>query len=331
MSDDGPMYTIAVEEHFAIPAILARTAHVAGPQLPQDAAATRPHLLDLGEMRIAAMDATGVDVAVISHTAPGIEHIGAADAAALAREANDVLLDAVSRHPTRFAGFATLPVTDPAAAAEELRRTVDLGLRGTLLNGTVGGRFLDDPAFDDLFTVAAERRVPVYLHPGVPRPSIVAAYYGGFSDDVTAVFSTSAWGWHAETAVHVLRLVLAGVLDRHPGLQLVVGHMGEMLPVMLDRADTLLTPVAGLPRSVREYLTEHVHLTIAGIYSVPAFQAAVAAFGIDRIMFATDHPYVPPAPARRFLDTVPLAPADRRRLAGGNAAALLGLPVPGQG
>lgn len=323
------LYTIALEEHFAIPTILSRTAHIPGPMTPADAEKVVPHLLDLGEQRIAAMDAMGVDLQVVSHTAPGIEHILDDDASALAKAANDVLLEAISRHPLRFAGFATLPVADPAAAAEELRRTVALGMRGALVNGMVDGRFLDHPAFDDLLTVAEELNVPLYLHPGVPPPAVIEAYYAGFSDAVTRMLSTSAWGWHSETAIHVLRLVLAGVFDRHPGLQVVIGHMGEMLPVMVDRANGLLTPISGLPKSVREYLTEHVHLTIAGVYSPPAFSAAVQTFGIDRLMFSTDYPYVPGLPARKFLETVPLAPADRRRLAGENAATLLGLTIPG--
>ena len=323
----GKIYTIALEEHFATPAILARTASVAGPQSPADAEALHPRLLDLDDQRIAAMDATGVDLQVISHTAPGMEHV-VDDAPALAREANDLLLGAIARHPDRFAGFATLPVNDPPAAAEELRRCVGLGLRGALVNGTVDGRFLDHPAFDDLLTVADELGVPLYVHPGVPPRAVVDAYYAGFSDPVSRTLSTAAWGWHAETAVHVLRLVLGGAFDRHPGLQVIIGHMGEMLPVMIDRATGLLDPVSGLPRSLRDYVTSHVSVTVAGVYSLPAFSAAVQAFGIDRLMFSTDYPYVPGAPARQFLATVPLAPADRLRLASGNAAALLGLTLP---
>ena len=320
------LYTIALEEHFATPAIFSRTAHVPGPLTPESAEVMYPKLLELGDQRIAAMDAMGVDLQVISHTAPGMEHV-VEDAAALAREANDVLLEAISRYPDRFAGFATLPVNDLGAVADELRRCVGLGMHGALVNGTADGRFLDDPNFDDLLTVAQELDVPLYVHPGVPPIAIRQAYYSGFSDRVNSMLSTSAWGWHAETAVHVLRLVLAGVFDRHPGLQVIIGHMGEMLPVMIDRATSLLDPISGLDKSVRDYLTGNVHLTVAGLYSPPAFSAAVQTFGIDRLMFSTDYPYVPGMPARNFLETVPLAPADRRRLAAGNATALLRLPA----
>ena len=299
---DG-LYTIAIEEHFAIPEILARAAHVQGPLLNRVAPMITPQLLDLGEARLAAMDSTGVDVQVLSHTAPGLEHVLSEDSPHLARTANDVLLDAISRHPRRFAGFATLALSHPQTAAEELQRTVELGLRGALINGTVDGRFLDDPRFDDLLCVAESNDVPLYVHPGVPPAAVIRAYYAGFSEDATATLSTAAWGWHAETAVHVLRLVLAGVFDRHPRLQIVIGHMGEMLPVMLDRVNTLLSPVAGLQRPVRDYLTEHVHVTIAAIYSPPAFQAAMQTWGVGRLMYATDYPYVPGAPR-------PAVPAD---------------------
>ncbi len=320
-------YTIALEEHFALPEILERTSHVSGPQSDAAAAATRPMLLDLGDQRLAAMDAAGVDLQVLSHTAPGLEHVPGGDAPALARAANDAVLDAVARHPTRFAGFATLAVGDPAAAAEELQRTAGLGLRGALVNGMVQGRFLDHPSFDDLLGVAEQLDVPLYVHPGVPPPEVVRAYYAGFSDDVTRALSTVAWGWHAETAVHVLRLVLAGVFDRHPRLQVVIGHMGETLPVMLDRASSLLSPMSGLQRPVRDYLTSHVHLTIAGVYSQPAFLAALQTWGSDRLMYSTDFPYVPGAAAAKFLADVQLSPADRRRFAAGNAAALLKLEL----
>jgi predicted TIM-barrel fold metal-dependent hydrolase len=197
-----------------------------------------------------------------------------------------------------------------------------------MVSGGVDGRFLDHPSFDALLSVASTRGVPLYVHPGIPPEAVRTAYYSGFDDGVNRMLSTAAWGWHSETAIHLLRLVLAGAFERHPRLQVVVGHMGEMLPVMLDRSSALLSPMSGLPKSVKEYVVEHVSITIAGVYNLPAFSAAVAAVGIDRIMFSTDYPYGPAAPAMQFCRTVPLAPDDRRRLMSGNAAALLGLDVP---
>jgi predicted TIM-barrel fold metal-dependent hydrolase len=326
MSTD--LFTVALEEHFGMPALMARNHHVVGPEPFPPGSEKYAQLVELGERRIAAMDAAGVDIQVISHTAPALEHVLDGDGPALAREANDLLLDLIGRRPTRFAGFAALPVSDPGAAADELRRTVGLGLVGALVNGAVDGRFLDDPSFDDLLTVAEDLGVPIYVHPGIPPAAVKEAYYSGFSPAVSNIFATAAWGWHAETAVHVLRLVLAGVFDRHPRLQIIIGHMGEMLPVMIDRANSVLSPVSGLERPVRDYLTDHVHLTIAGVFSPPAFQAAVQTWGIGRLMFSTDYPFVPGAPAKAFLRNIPLAPEDRLRFAGLNAAALLKLGVP---
>jgi uncharacterized protein len=322
------IYTIAIEEHYASPAIMARTQDVPGPLTSEVGAALHPALVDLGPARLAAMDEAGIDFQVLSHTAPGVECIVHPDATALARAANDSVLEAVSECPHRLGGFATLPISDPDAAAAELARCLDGGMLGALVSGGVDGRFLDDPSFDAILSVAASHRVPLYVHPGIPPEEIRRTYFSGFSDAVNRMFSTAAWGWHSETAVHVLRLVLAGVFDRHPDLQVVIGHMGEMLPVMLDRSSALLSPLSGLPRTVREYVTEQVSITIAGVYNLPAFNAAVASIGIDRVMFSTDYPYGPSAPAMQFARTVPLAPADRRRFMGENAAGLLGLTIP---
>lgn len=321
-------YTIALEEHYASVAIMARTEDVPGPLSPAAGSALHPALVDLGPARLAAMDQAGIDFQVLSHTAPGVECILDPDAPALARAANDSVLEAVSENPDRLGGFATLPISDPDAAAKEFQRCLDRGMLGALVSGGVEGRFLDDPSFDAILSIAASYRAPLYVHPGIPPEAVRRSYYTGFSDAVNRMLSTAAWGWHSETAVHVLRLVLAGVFDRHPDLQLIIGHMGEMLPVMLDRSSALLSPLSDLPKTVREYVTEHVSITIAGVYNLPAFNAAVASIGVDRIMFSTDYPYGPAAPAMQFARTVPLARADRRRFMGENASRLLGLSIP---
>lgn len=321
------LHTVALEEHFATSAVLERTKDVPGPMTEEAARLQVPLLLDLDARRLEAMDEAGVDVQVISHTAPGLEWVDASEAPALAREANDVLADAIRRHPTRFAGLAALPVSDLAACAPELERAVQLGLRGALLNGTVDGRFLDDPRFEDVLATAERLEVPLYLHPGIPPEAVRKAYYSGFSEPVSATLATAAWGWHSETAIHVLRLLLAGVFDRHPRLDIIVGHMGEMLPVMAVRAETLLAPIAGLERPLRAYFADHVYFTTAGIFDHFAFAAATALVGIDRMMYAIDYPYVPAAPTAAFLTSVALEAHDRARFAGGNATRLLGLPT----
>ena len=320
------MRVIALEEHFWTPAI----AEAIGALRNHDAASGSPlgaDLADLGERRLAAMDAAGIALQVISHTTPGVQHLDPDTAVALAREANDELARAVAEHPERFAGFATLPTPAPAAAADELERAVgDLGMKGAMINGHTGGRFLDDPAFDVLLERAERLGVPLYLHPAEPVPAVRDAYYTGFAPAVSWFLSAAAWGWHAETGLHVLRIVLAGVFDRHPQLRLVVGHMGEMLPFMLARIDDNLPPrVTGLERLPSEDILSHVHVTTSGLFTLPPLLCTLMVFGAERLMFSVDWPYAPNEPGRRLLESAPVSPGDLERIAHGNAERLLGL------
>src|SRR5262249_42480165 len=157
---------------------------------------------------------------------------------------------------------------DPAAAATELERAVrELGFKGAMVNGHTGGRFLDDRSFWPILECAAALGVPVYLHPAPPPEPVAPAYFGGLPPAVGGALATSAWGWHVETGLHVLRIIAAGVLDRLPSLQLIVGHMGEALPFMLARTDAVLPrSVTGLERTVAEYVRENVHVTTSGFF-----------------------------------------------------------------
>jgi hypothetical protein len=240
---------------------------------------------------------------------------------------NDYLAEACKRHSGRFAGFAVLPLCTPEACAAELTRCVDeLGFLGALVNGTTEGRFLDDPAYDDLLAQAVKLDVPIYLHPHIPPPSVIEAYYAGLTDGASRLISTAAWGWHQETAVHVLRLVLAGTLDKHPKLKLVIGHMGEMIPVMLARMDAVSSlDIGHLQRKISETILDQTWITTSGIFTQPPFLAALQTFGIDRIMFSVDYPYAPNQAGRRFLNEVALSPDDKVKLCHGNADTLLKL------
>jgi len=323
-----PMRVIALEEHFWTPAIAEAIGALRNPDTEVSESPLAANLLDLGERRLAAMDEAGIDLQVISHTTPGVQHLDDAEVAvALAREANHALARTVAEHPDRFAGFATLPTPDPAAAADELERAVgDLGMKGAMINGHTGGRFLDDPSFDVLLARAERLGVPLYLHPAEPVPAVRAAYYAGFDPAVSWFLGAAAWGWHAETGLHVLRMVLAGVFDRHPGLQLVIGHMGEMLPFMLARIDDNLPPaVTGLDRLPSEYILSNVHITTSGLFTLPPLLCALMVFGADRVLFSIDWPYAPNEPGRRLLETAPVSPDDLEKLAHGNAELLLRL------
>ena len=195
-----------------------------------------------------------------------------------------------------------------------------------MINGTCEGRFLDHPSYDDLLAAAVELDVPIYIHPHLPPDSVRQAYYAGLEPGAGRVLESAGWGWHSEAAIHVLRMVFAGTLDKHPKLKLIIGHMGEMLPVMLVRVDeTSVADSEHLKRPPSQQILEQVWITTSGIFSQPPFIAALQTFGIDRIMFSVDYPYALDAQGRKFLDEVALAPADMAKLCHGNADALLKL------
>lgn len=323
------MRTIALEEHFwtpelAVPPGTGILARRGGPDL--DA-----RLRDLGAGRIADMDAAGIDTQVVSHVQPGAQGvIPDGSSPALAGKLNDELAAAVSRHPGRLAGFAALPTASPAEAADELERAVrDLGFVGGLVNSTLGtdGAFLDDPRFGVLLARFAELDVPLYLHPAPPPDTLRQELYGGLAPAVAAALATSCWGWHAEAGLHALRLVMAGVFDRHPGLKLIIGHCGEMIPFMLARIDEMMPPpsvtrLSGLPS---EYFLRHVWVTTSGMFSLPPVMCALSVFGTDRVLFSVDYPFGPNAAGRAMLDALPVSPADKAKIAGENAERLLRL------
>jgi len=331
------MRVLTLEEHFATPAFLDgpgrhfKERAQAARALPQTAvsyATIIEQLCDISERRIAEMDAAGIDMQVLSLVSPGTEQLAAADAVAIAREANDRLADAVRRHPTRFAGFATLPTAAPETAADELERLVhDHGFKGAQINGHIGERYLDDEFFWPILERAEALQTPIYLHPATPLPAVVKSLYAGnYAPEVTTLLADAAWGWHIETAVHVIRLILSGAFDRFPGLQFIIGHLGEALPFMLPRLDSTLRPqVTKLQRPFSAYLRENVHYTFSGFNYLPTFLDLLLQVGVERIMFSADYPFASMTTARNFLEQLPVSPADRERIAHGNAEQLLGL------
>jgi uncharacterized protein len=323
------MRTITLEEHFVTAGFLAgpgRSIVERASQPGDRVAALLDQLREAGEKRISEMDAAGIDMQVLSLNSPGLEQMeDAGAAAALAEEANDFVAVAAKRHPSRFAGFAALPVAAPDQAAGELECRVREGFKGAVINGHHRGRYLDDRFFSPVLERAEALGVPIYLHPTQPPPPVLEASYGGFSPEVTYMLSTAGWGWHIETAVHVLRMILGGVFDRYPRLQIIIGHMGEALPFMQSRVDNMTQSITGLKRPVSAYLRENVHYTFSGFNFTPTFLDLLLQVGVDRIMFSADYPYGSMAQARAFLDHLPVSAADRERIAHGNAERLLGL------
>jgi hypothetical protein len=322
------MRTITLEEHFTTPAFRSgpgrkREEHAA--KMGGRLADVFAKLADVGDKRIAEMDAAGIDMQVLSLTAPGTEQSEAAEALSLATEANDFLAAAVKKYPKRFAGFAILPTAVPEKAAQELERRVrDNGFVGANIHGHHRGRYLDDKFYWPILERAEALGVPIYLHPTMPPQAVIDASFGGFSPLVTDLFAGPGWGWHIETAVHILRMILGGVFDRYPKLQFVIGHLGESLPSMMQRVD-LMTAAAKLQRPVSEYLRNNVHYTISGFNYPPSFLNLLLEVGVGRIMFSADHPYASMKEARAFLEQLPVSAADKERIAHGNAEKLFKL------
>ncbi len=232
---------------------------------------------------------------------------------ARAREANDLLAAAVRAHPDRFAGFATLPTADPHAAADELERaTGELGFVGAMVNSTLGsnGAFLDDARFEPLLDRFERLDVPLYLHPAPPSAALHEVLYSGLPPAAAARLATGAWGWHAEAGLHVLRMIATGVFDRHPGLRLIIGHCGEMLPFMLARIDAMLR-LDTIAMKPSEYFARNIWVTTSGLFSIPPVMCTVQVLGVDRVLFSVDYPFGPNAAGRALLDTLPLSPGRR--------------------
>lgn len=323
------MRTITLEEHYATAGFLngpGRTFLERATRAGGRMARIIDQLRDLGARRTAEMDEARIDMQVLSLNSPGVEQLDAQEATALACEANDLVADAVKQNPSRLGGFAALPVADPDRAAAELQRTVgQYGFKGALINGHHRGRYLDDKFFWPIFECAESLAVPVYLHPTQPPQPVIDALYSGFASEVSFMFANAGWGWHIETGVHVLRLILGGVFDRFVNLQIVIGHMGEALPFMLNRVDIISPGLTGLRRPLSAYLRENVHYTFSGFNYTPTFLDLLLQVGVERIMFSADYPYASMTEAREFLDHLPVSAADRERIAHANAERLLRL------
>ncbi len=325
------MRTIAIEEHFLASgfgeAMRRNAPGQRGGSNDAYMAERQAKLVDLGTTRLRDMDAGAIDLQVISHTAAVMGSPSPEESVRLAQQANDQLAAAAAVHPTRFAGFATLPMTHPEAAADELERAVrSLGFKGTMINGTTNGLFLDDPSFLPILERAVALDVPIYVHPGLPPAPVWEAYYAGFDPAVSFSLASAGWGWHSEVGIHALRLILAGVFDRLPNLQIIIGHMGEMLPFMLARIHNVLTPIARqLQRPVPEYFLQNFYITTSGFFTNPPLLLAMQIMGTDRIIFSVDYPYSTNEQGRAFLENVSISPADKEKISHLNAERLLKL------
>ena len=323
--------TITLEEHFVTEGFLKATGAY-GPGTPEGLRMQRERLLDVGAGRIAAMDEGGVDMQVLSLATTAIESLDANEQAAVLRDVNDEAAAAVKAHPERFAAFATVALKAPETAAKELERCVtQLGAKGLMVNGTVTTEdgavlFMDAPRFLPLLEAAEALGVPVYIHPAPPPKVVFDAYYAGLPGDTGFMLSIAGWGWHSETAIHLLRLVLAGTFDKLPKLRVIVGHMGEMLPYALARSNGGLSATAKhLQRSVTQTLKEQVWLTTSGYFTRPPFECCREVMGLERMMYSVDYPFSANTKGQEFLASLGLSAEEMDALKGGTAARVLGL------
>jgi 2,3-dihydroxybenzoate decarboxylase len=252
-----------------------------------------------------------------------VQQLEPGKAVELAVGANDRLAEAVARHPDRFAGFAALPTPNPAAAAEELERCVrELGFKGAMIHGRSQGAFHDDQRFDPIFERAEALDVPIYLHPGPPHPAVVEAYYGNFISDFPWLTS-AAWGYTIDTANQAMRMVLGGMFERFPNLNVILGHLGEGLPFLLDRMDEAFKREGSKPMEFKRTFCEHFYVTTSGFFSTPALLCTILQMGIDRVLFSVDWPFVENLPGMQWMETVPLSDEDKVKMLNGNARRLL--------
>jgi len=339
------MKKITLEEHFISPEYAQHVRDLQGkgsgpgfpaefeelladPVMRKGIEAVEARLIDVGEGRLAAMDACGIDVQVLSLSAltfPAIQgENDAKQAVGLARQANDYLAEQIHQHPDRFAGFAALPLQDPVAAVEELERAVtQLGFKGALINGHTNGEYLDERKYWGIWERAEQLGVPIYLHPADP-PGDQMKIYQGYPG-----LRSATWNWTVETATHALRIICSGIFDAFPRAIMLLGHMGEALPYVLKRIDDGWT---GTPQSKQlqqppsYYVKNNIMITTSANCSPEALICAMLAVGADHLLFSTDYPYASMERTTQFVETASISEIDREKIFHVNAERLLKLP-----
>ena len=315
------MKTIGLEEHFIIPELIPHLEDTYQNINKNLASHAVPRLQDLGSERLAVMDQVGLDYAVLSIAGPGVQvERNASKATRLARLANDVLAEAMQKNPTRFGGLAHLAMQSPDEATAELERCIkELNFQGAMINGQTLGVYLDDPVYEGFWEKAAALKAPVYIHPGNPAQKPLS--YEG-ADALWGPF----WAWGVETATHALRLVLAGVFERHPNAKVILGHMGEMLPYLLWRFDSRL-PTAYMSRELTEkpsfYIRNNVAITTSGVCDDVALRCALDNLGADNVMFSVDYPFEDAKASCQWLSQAALSDSERAKVAHANAENIL--------
>ncbi|MEJ2376570.1 MAG: amidohydrolase family protein [Pseudolabrys sp.] len=321
---------IALEEHVATAATL-QDSHVFGAHVWDVLA---PRLLDVQDIRLKEMDTHGIEMMILSLNAPAVQAIpDVKRAIEVAREANDVLAGEVTKRPDRFQAFAALPMQDPEAAAKELTRCVkELGFVGALVNGfSQRGTpenllYYDLPQYRDFWKTVEALGVPFYLHPRNPIPA-----WSKFYEGHQWLWGPN-WAFAAETAVHALRLIGSGLFDACPGLQVVLGHLGEGIPVQLWRIDHrngwMEAPHKyAAKHGVAHYFRKHFHVTTSGNFHTPSMLNCITELGAERVMFSVDWPFEGVDEAAQWFDKAEIGAADLLHIGRTNAIELFKLKL----
>ena len=279
----------------------------------------RRRLLDLEGERLQIMDEAGVDMHLLSVTIPGVQMFDAETANVYASAANDRLAEAIRRHPDRLSGLACFAPQSPRQAALEMERAINvLHLNGFIINSHTNNEYLDDPKFWPIFEAAEALDRPIYIHPRAPSDGMAEPFrqYN---------MSGSIWGYAAEAGTHAIRLILSGLFDRFPRLQIVLGHMGEAVPFWLWRVDFMQARRTreGMANKLQltpsQYFRRNFAITTSGVESHDVLDYVIKVVGVDNVMWAIDYPYQDTKPAVAFMDTAPISKADRAQIYHRNA------------
>nr|PZN77983.1 MAG: hydrolase [Pseudomonadota bacterium] len=334
----GRLFKIATEEACSIPEIAEELRNIARTgwdnldvllirdvylRPSRTTARFLPSLLDIGAHRIEEMDAHGVDMHLLSLTAPGVQMFDTETAVSLAQLANDRLAEAVSAHPARFAALASFAPQDPKRAVKEMERAIrELGMNGFVVNSHTNGEYLDQPKYWPILEAAEALDAPIYIHPRAPSDGMAAPFRDYRME-------AAVWGYGCEVGTHVVRLMLSGALDRFPKLKIVIGHMGEAIPFWLWRLDFMGAPGERRPNQLKpsEYFRRNFAITTSGVEDPLALRYCIDRIGVDSVMWAIDYPYQPTAPAVKFIETAPLSDEEREKIAHGNAERIFRIRV----
>ncbi|PTT03033.1 amidohydrolase [Pedobacter sp. HMWF019] len=328
------MRVVTLEEHISFPEMAGKIPKSALGGFGQSERMQQliDKLADITGDRLNSMDANGISMQVLSVDSSGANLLSPEDGPAFATMYNDLIAERISNQATRFTAFAHLPMTAPVAAADELERAVkEYNFRGAMIRGLTNDKFLDQPEFAPIFERAEKLDVPIYLHPGLPPKGVADIYYSGLPNHsgMAEALACYGWGWHSETALHVLRLLYSGIFDKYPKLNLIIGHMGEMLPMMMARSERAFKPGNGgaNQRSLSDTFHRQVHITTSGFFTQPPLKIALDTFGIDNIMFSVDYPFSTNEMGMEFLNRIELSDEQIGKIAHGNADKLLNLQI----